>query len=301
MPPAVLEVDRVTKRYGSAVACQDVSFEVRPGELFGLAGGAGAGRTTTVRLILGVVAPDSGTVRLGGEPLTPTSRGRIGYLPEQRGLYPRMRVLDQLVFLAELHGSDVNNAHKAAYHWIARLGLRSRQDDQVQKLDQGEAQRVQLAAALVSDPAALVLDEPFAGIGDEAHRDLVAAVLRERAAAGLPVLLTSDRLELLERLCDRVGVLHNGRMLAMGSVDELRSGSRAELVVEAPEAPPGWADSLPGTEVLEVHDGRTRLALDPGVDDQAVLAAALATGPVHGFTRVRPTLAELYRDVVSRS
>lgn len=302
MPPAVLEVDRVAKRYGSVVACQDVSFEVRPGELFGLAGSAGAGKTTTVRLVLGVVAPDAGAVRLGGEPVTAANRRRIGYLPERRGLYPRMRVLDQLVYLGELHGSDTNQAHKAAEYWLARLGLRHRRADQVQKLDPGEAQRVQLATALLSDPDVLVLDEPFAGLGsgmDTDHGDQVGALLRDRAAAGLPVLFTSDRLDLLERLCDRVGIIHNGRVLTVGSVAELRAGRRTELVVDAPNAPAWWAESLPGTEILEVREGRTRLALDAGVDDQVVLAAALATGPVHGFTRIQPTLAELYRGVVS--
>jgi ABC-2 type transport system ATP-binding protein len=295
VPPAVLEVDRVAKRYGSVVACQDVSFEVRPGELFGLAGSPGAGKTTAVRMVLGVVTPDSGTVRLGGEPV---DRRRIGYLPQRRGLYPRMRVLDQLVYLGELHGSDINQAHKAAEYWIARLGLRRRRADQVQKLGPGDQQRVQLATALLSDPDVLVLDEPFAGLETE-HGDLVGALLRERADAGLPVLFTSDRLDLLEKLCDRVGIIHNGRMLTVGSVAELRAGSRTELVVDAPNAPAWWAESLPGTEVLEVREGRTRLALDVGVDDQVVLAAALATGPVRGFTRVHPTLAELYRGVVS--
>lgn len=299
MPPAVLEVDRVAKRYGSVVACQDVSFEVRPGELFGLAGSTGAGKTTTVRIVLGVVAPDSGTVRLGGEPV---NRRRVGYLPERRGLYPRMRVLDHLVYLGELHGSDTNQAHKAAEYWLARLGLRHRRAVQVQKLDPAEAQRVQLATALLSDPDVLVLDEPFAGLGsgmDTEDGDPVAALLRERADAGLPVLFTSDRLDLLERLCDRVGIIHNGRVLTVGSVPELRAGRRTELVVDAPNAPAWWADSLPGTEVVEIRDGRTRLVLDAGVDDQVILAAALATGPVHGFTRIQPTLAELYRGVVS--
>jgi len=295
VPPAVLEVDRVTKRYGSVVACQDVSFEVRPGELFGLAGSTGAGRTTTVRIVLGVVTPDSGTVRLGGAPV---DRRRVGYLPERRGLYPRMRVLDQLVYLSELHGSDTNQAHKAAEYWLARLGLRHRRAVQVQKLDPADQQRLQLATAFLSESDVLVLDEPFAGL-DAEDTTQVGALLRECADAGLPVLFTSDRLDLLERLCDRIGIIHNGRVLTVGSVAELRAGRRTELVVDAPNAPVWWADSLPGTEVVEVREGRTRLVLDAGVDDQVVLAAALATGPVRGFTRSQPTLAELYRGVVN--
>lgn len=296
MPPAVLEVDRVTKRYGPVVACQDVSFEVRPGELFGLAGSTGAGKTTAVRIALGVVTPDSGTVRMGGEPV---DRRRIGYLPQRRGLYPRMRVLDQLVYLGELHGSDINLAHQAAEYWLARLGLRHRRADHVQNLDPADQQRLQLATAFLFDADLLVLDEPFTGLtADDGTQ--VGALLRERARAGLPVLFTSDRLDLLERLCDRIGIIHNGRVRTVGSVAELRAARRTELVVDVPNAPAWWADSLPGTEVIEVREGRTRLVLDAGVDDQMILAAALATGPVRGFTRIQPSLAELYSSVVSR-
>ncbi|WP_291412624.1 ABC transporter ATP-binding protein [Actinophytocola sp.] len=297
MPPAVLEVDRVAKRYGTVVACADVSFTVAPGELFGFVGSNGAGKTTILRIVLGVLAPDAGQVRLGGAPITLAARRRIGYLPEERGLYPRMRVHEHLVYLGELHGIEVNEAHRAADYWIARLGLRDRRDDQIQRLSLGNQQRVQLAAALVHDPDVLVLDEPFSGL-DPVAMDTLSEVLRERAAAGAPVLFSSHQLDLVERLCDRIGIIQNGRMIAVGTVDELSADGRYELLVDAPHAPPGWADSLPGVEVLEVHNGRTRLHLRNGTDDQAVLTAALATGPVREFTRVRPTLAELYRDVV---
>ena len=298
MPGPWLEVDRITKRYGQVVACQDVSFAVAPGEVFGFVGSNGAGKTTTMRIVLGVLAPDSGEVRLGGVPLTHAARRRIGYLPEERGLYPRMRVLDQLVYLAELHGLDVVAAHRAADYWIARLGLRERRDEMVQQLSLGNQQRVQLAAAMVHDPDVLVLDEPFAGL-DPLAVDTLAGVLRERAAAGAPVLFSSHQLDLVERLCDRIAILQNGQTVATGTVAELSANGRYELLVDAPRAQPGWADTLPGVKVIEVHNGRTRLFLGDGADDQAVLAAALATGPVREFTRSRPTLAELYRDVVS--
>ncbi|MGH3759967.1 ABC transporter ATP-binding protein [Actinophytocola sp.] len=297
MPPAVLEVDRIAKSYGQVVACRDVSFTVAPGEIFGFVGSNGAGKTTIMRIVLGVLAPDAGAVRLGGEPVTPSTRRRIGYLPEERGLYPRMRVLDQLVYLAELHGMTTNDAHRAAELWIARLRLRDRRGDRVQQLSLGDQQRMQLAAALVHDPDALVLDEPFAGL-DPGAVDVLSEVLRERADAGAPVLFSSQALDLVERVCDRIGIIQNGHMVATGTVDELSAGSRVELLVDAPDAPAGWAAAVPGVEVLDVHNGRTRLHLEDGVDDQAVLTAALATGPVREFTRVRPTLAELYRDVV---
>lgn len=280
----MLELDRVAKRFGDVVACADVSLTVRYGEVFGLAGG---GKTTVLRIAAGLLAPDAGAVRRAGE--------RLGYLPQSRGLYPRMRVLDHLVYLAELHGAGANEAVRVAELCVARFGLRSRRADRVRDLSAPEQHRLWLAAAFVNSPDVLVLDEPFAGLDADAA-DVLASVVRERAAAGAAVLLATDELAVAERLCDRVGVLHNGRMVAAGAVDELRA--RVELVVRAPAAPADWAAALPGVTVLSVHNGQFRLALTDGADDQAVLAAALATGPVREFTRVRPGLADVFRDVM---
>jgi ABC-2 type transport system ATP-binding protein len=278
----VLELDRVAKRFGDVVACADVSFAVRYGEVYGL---AGCGKTTVLRIAAGLLAPDTGTVRRTGE--------RLGYLPEARGLYPRMRVLDQLVYLAELHGTETNDAVRAAEIWAARFGLRDRRADRVRQLTAAEADRLALAAAFVHFPDVLVLDEPFTGADA-----MLAEVMRERTAAGAAVLLATDELALLERVCHRIGVLHNGRMVVEGTVGELRAAARPELVVDAPNAPADWAAGLPGVAVLSIHNGQTRLALADDVDDQVVLAAALATGPVREFTRVQPTLADVFREVI---
>lgn len=284
----MLELDRVAKRFGDVVACADLRLTVRYGEVFGL---AGSGKTTVLRIAAGLLTPDEGVVRRMGE--------RLGYLPQARGLYPRMRVLDQLVYLAELHGADANDAVRAAETWAARFGLRGRRTDRVRQLSHVDMHRLWLAAALVSSPDVLVLDEPFAGL-DSATGDVLAEVVRERAATGAAVLLATDELAVVERVCDRAGVLHNGRMVLEGAVSELRAAARVEVVVSAPSAPPSWADSLPGVAVQSVHNGVFRLALADGADDQAVLAAALAYGPVREFTLVRPSLAEVFRGVVAR-
>ncbi|QFZ23988.1 ABC transporter ATP-binding protein [Saccharothrix syringae] len=299
MPEGVLEVDRISKRYGEVVALADMTFDVRAGELFGFVGSNGAGKTTAMRIALGVLAADSGEVRWNGGPITFETRRRIGYMPEERGLYPRMKVLDHLVYLAELHGMSTNAAHRCAEDWIGRLGLRDRRGDEVQKLSLGNQQRVQLAAALVHEPEVLVLDEPFSGL-DPVAVDVMSQVLRERAAAGVPVVFSSHQLDLVERLCDRVGIVRDGTMVACGPVDELRAGGESRLVVDAPRAPAGWADALPGVRAATTSAGRTVLELEPGADDQAVLHAALATGPVHEFSRQRPSLAELFRNVVTQ-
>jgi len=294
----VLEVDRVSKRYGEVVALREMTFDVRAGELFGFVGSNGAGKTTTMRIALGVLAADSGEVRWNGEPVTLETRRRIGYMPEERGLYPKMKVLDQLVYLAELHGLSTNEALRSAETWVAQLGLRDRRGDEVQRLSLGNQQRVQLAAALVHEPDVLVLDEPFSGL-DPVAVDVMSTVLREKAATGVPVVFSSHQLDLVERLCDRVGIVRSGSLVASGTVDELRAGGAVRLVVDAPGARAGWADALPGTRVVAAEGTRVVLELAPGADDQAVLHAALATGPVREFSRQRPSLAELFRSVVT--
>ncbi|MFI5608487.1 ABC transporter ATP-binding protein [Amycolatopsis sp. NPDC051903] len=297
MTGGTLEIDRISKRYGRTQALDEVTFDVRPGELFGFVGSNGAGKTTTMRIALGVQAADSGEVRFAGEPITHETRARIGYMPEERGLYPKMKVLDQLVFLAELHGLSTNDAHRATELWLARLGLGERRKDEVQKLSLGNQQRVQLAAALVHDPDVLVLDEPFSGL-DPIAVDVMSLVLREKAATGVPVVFSSHQLDLVERLCDRVGIIRAGRMVAVGTVDELTRGAGCRLVVTAPGARPGWASTVPGVRALETDGATTVLELSPSADDQAVLAAALATGPVTEFSRQRRSLTELFRDAV---
>jgi len=293
-----LEIDRVSKRYGNVVALQDMTFEVRPGELFGFVGSNGAGKTTTMRIALGVLAADAGEVRWAGKPITLETRRHIGYMPEERGLYPRMKVAEQLVYLARLHGLSAPAARRSVDSWLERLGVAARRDDEVMKLSLGNQQRVQLAAALVSDPRILVLDEPFSGL-DPVAVDVMSQVLLEKCAQGVPAVFSSHQLDLVERLCDRVGIVRAGQMVALGAIDELRAGGAEQLVVDAPAAPPDWAYQVPGVTVRGTEGGRLVLELAPGTDDQAVLHAALATGPVREFARRRPSLTELFRNVVT--
>ncbi|MGI8537730.1 MAG: ABC transporter ATP-binding protein [Mycobacteriales bacterium] len=293
-----LDVQGVSKRYGETVALEDMSFNVAPGELFGFVGSNGAGKTTTMRIALGVLSADSGQVLLGGRPVDLEIRRRIGYMPEDRGLYPKMKVGQQLAYLAKLHGLGKAEAEEAVVRWTTRLGIADRIDDPVSALSLGNQQRVQLAAALVHDPSVLVLDEPFSGL-DPVAVDVMSEVLLEKCAAGVPVVFSSHQLELVERLSHRVGIVSRGHMQAIGTVEELRAGGAAQLVVQAPQAAPGWADALHGVQVLDQADGRTVLRLSAGADDQAVLAAALRTGPVHEFAVQRPSLTELFREVVA--
>jgi len=293
----VLDIGGISKRFGTLQALDGVTFAVRPGELFGFVGSNGAGKTTTMRIVLGVLSADAGAVRWRDAPIDADVRRRVGYMPEERGLYPKMKVGDQLRYLARLHGMSDAEATASVQRWTERLGIESRVGDEVQKLSLGNQQRVQLCAALVHDPEVLVLDEPFSGL-DPTAVEVMSGVLREKAADGVPVIFSSHQLELVERLCDRIGIIAAGRMVAVGSVEELRTRDTG-VVLDVDGPPAGWAAGVPGVEVVSAEGARTRLRLTDGVDDQDVLRAAVAAGPVHEFRRFRPPLTELYRDVVS--
>lgn len=293
-----LTIDHICKRYGDVVALDDLGFEVHPGEIFGFVGSNGAGKTTTMRIALGVLSADSGEVRLGGRPVDLDVRRTIGYMPEERGLYPKMKVGAQLAYLAELHGLSRTEAASAVTRWTDRLGIADRVGDTVDSLSLGNQQRVQLAAALVHDPAVLVLDEPFSGL-DPVAVDVMSDVLAEKADTGVPVIFSSHQLDLVQRLCHRVGIIAGGRMKSIGTVDELRDHGRPQLVIEAPDAPSGWADHLLDVRTVTHTGGRTVLELGDTASDQDVLAAALKTGPVHEFSLHRPSLTELFREVVT--
>jgi len=293
----MLELVDLARRYGETVALDGVSFSVPDGTIVGFAGPNGAGKTTAMRIALGVLEPDAGEVRWDGRPAGPDERRRFGYMPEERGLYPKMKVLEQLVYLARLHGLGRDDARRRAEATVELLGVAARDGDRVESLSLGNQQRVQLAAALVHDPVALVLDEPFAGL-DPLGVDLLSDVLRRQAASGVPVLFSSHQLELIERLCDAVVLIASGRVVADGAVDALRaSRSRRLLRVEVVGAREGWADAIPG--VRPGPDGdRSVFELDAEVDEQRVLDVARSFGEVISFGRVQPSLTELFREVV---
>jgi ABC-2 type transport system ATP-binding protein len=294
----VLQLKGLTRRYGDLVALDDLSFTVAKGQLFGFVGPNGAGKTTAMRIILGVLEPDTGQVLWRGRPMTDEMRQRVGYLPEERGLYPKMRVRDQLQYLARLHGLSPAQARDSADYWIERLGVAERAGDRVEQLSLGNQQRVQLAAALVHGPELLVLDEPFSGL-DPVGVDMLAVVLAERAAEGVPVVFSSHQLELVERLCEAVAIINRGRLVATGKVADLRAaGSHRQYQVGVAGASADWASGLPGTTAVGKSNGRIVLELSDGADEQAVLDAARAAGRVIHFSAVEPSLTELFRQAV---
>jgi ABC-2 type transport system ATP-binding protein len=295
----VLELRELARRYGDVVALDGISFTVEKGQMFGFVGPNGAGKTTTMRIILGVLAADRGEVIFDGRPVTFETRARFGYMPEERGLYPKMRVRDQLVYLARLHGVGEREAGDAADRWIERLGLTERAGDRVEQLSLGNQQRVQLAAALVHEPELLVLDEPFSGL-DPVGVDVLSGVLGEYAAGGVPVVFSSHQLELVERLCEAVAIIKDGRLVASGGVEELRDrgagGRRVRVAVDAGDE---WLAGVPGAEVVDHGPRGTLVALSDGAGPDAVLDAARRAGSVSYFALERPTLTDLFREAVA--
>ena len=215
-----LELIDLRRNYGTTVALDGLSFTVGAGQMMGFVGPNGAGKTTAMRIVLGVLEPNSGEVLWNGRPVDRDARRRFGYMPEERGLYPKMKVRDQLVYLARLHGVTIPDAQDSADKLIGRLGLSERADDRVETLSLGNQQRVQLAAALIHEPEVLVLDEPFSGL-DPVGVDVLADVLKGEAARGVPVVFSSHQLELVERLCDEYVLIDEGRSVASGRVIDL--------------------------------------------------------------------------------
>jgi ABC-2 type transport system ATP-binding protein len=295
----VLELIDLRRRFDQVVALDGLSFEVPEGRIVGFVGRNGSGKTTTMRIALGVLDADAGEVRWRGAPVGPAARRRFGYMPEERGLYPKMRVLEQLVYLARLHGVPKDVAARRAGELTEALELLGGPKDRIETLSLGNQQRVQLAAALVHDPEVLVLDEPFSGLDPVGVDVLADVLLREARERGAAVVFSSHQLELVERLCDEVVLIEKGRVVARGTIGELRASRARNLWEVAVAGEPGsWWDVLSGVRAVDEVDGSVVLELDESVDPQRILDLARAEGDVRRFGPVRASLAELFREVV---
>jgi ABC-2 type transport system ATP-binding protein len=294
----VLEFEAATKRFGDLMALDGCTFSAAPGRLTGFLGPNGAGKSTAMRAVFGLVELDSGTVRWQGAPIGANDRARFGYMPEERGLYPRMRVRDQLVYLGSLCGRSSRSVARTVDDWLERLGLADRAHDRLDALSHGNQQRVQLIAALVNDPDVLVLDEPFSGL-DPIAMDKLSGTLADVAAAGATVLFSSHQLDLVEDLCEDVVVVDRGRVVLAGDLDELRARVPQRFVDIRYQGPaPDWS-ALPSVSVVEAGDGRARLRLDRDADLEAVVAITRRIPDIVSFAFRPPTLSELFRRAVA--
>jgi ABC-2 type transport system ATP-binding protein len=282
------------------MALDKLSFRVPSGQVVGFLGPNGAGKTTTMRAIFGLTDVNAGSVRWNGAPVERAQRRRFGYMPEERGLYPSMPVAEQIEYLGRLHGMDRAAAASATTRWLERLEVADRATSKVEELSHGNQQRVQLAAALVHDPEALVLDEPLAGL-DPSGIDVIGDVLVEQAHAGRCVLFSSHQLDLVEDLCESVAIIDHGRLVASGTVDALTAAGTRRLTVRVEGDREGaWVRAVPGVTMSEVHGGEVRLVLDDSTNSDVVLDAARASGQVTQFLFERRRLSEVFREAVGR-
>ena len=295
----MLEIVDLAKRYGSVVALDGASFTAKPGRIVGFLGPNGAGKTTTMRCIFGLVAPDRGQTLWEGKPITPASRLGFGYMPEQRGLYPRMRVGEQLSYFAQQHGMRGRDADAAARAWLGRFELGDREKSKLEELSHGNQQRVQLAAALVHDPRLLVLDEPFSGL-DPIGIETMTDVLRDRTKAGVGVIFSSHQLDLVEDVCEDVVIIARGRIVAAGPIEELKSASGTRhLEVEVAGSGGSWLDGRTDLTILERSGDRIKLLADASVALDELLARAKAAGEVTTFAYQPPKLSELFMEAIA--
>lgn len=295
----MLAISNLHKSYGDVTALAGCTFTVEPGQLLGFLGPNGAGKTTAMRAIFNLIKPDHGSVTWRGKPIDPLVRRSFGYMPEQRGLYPKMKIKDQLAFLGRLHGMARRDAVEQASLWLERLGLQDRADDRLEELSHGNQQRVQLAAAIVHNPDLLVLDEPFSGL-DPIGVSAMADILSEYAAGGTCVVFSSHQLDLVEDLCEDVVVINEGKIALDGAVRDLRNATdHRYLEIETSGPPPEWLRAIPNAEFLTADGPTVRLRVPTDFDFADVLASTAGT-TIERFSFLPPTLSEIFREAVGQ-
>jgi ABC-2 type transport system ATP-binding protein len=291
-----VEVTNLAKRFGDTQAVADVSFAVEPGEIFGLLGPNGAGKTTTIRMMLDIFKPDAGQVRIFGGPLDMEKKRRIGYLPEERGLYKDLKLEPTLVYLATLKGLDEATARRRLDGWLERLDLAEHRQKKVQELSRGMQQKAQIIATLLHEPDLVVVDEPFSGL-DPVNTRLVKQILEERRQAGATILMSTHQMYQVEALCTRIVLINQGETVLYGRVNEIKRNFAGNAVVLEGQ---GDFAGLPGVLEVRRDNGRWHLALEVGTDPQGVFQALAARSGVRieHFELAEPSLDDIFVNVV---
>lgn len=295
-----VELQGVRKAYDRVVAVDDLSFAIPQGTIFGLLGPNGSGKTSTIRMIIGITIPDAGQVRLFGEPFCRKHLQRVGYLPEERGLYKKMKVLEHLVLLGRLHGLSATESSKRSCDWCERLKIADWLQKKVEELSKGMQQKIQFVAALLHDPDFIIMDEPFSGL-DPVNTVLLKDVLLEMKNAGKTILFSTHQMEQVERLCDAITLINGGKAVLQGDLRQIKSRyGRRNVQIEYD----GDGDFLQHTQLVEAYNNfgnYVEVRLAPGADSQELLRSVAARSRVRKFELVEPSLEEIFIDVVGNS
>lgn len=289
---ALVELDRVSKSYEQKVAVRNLTLSIPPGSMFGLLGPNGAGKTSSIRMMIGITLPDSGSVSMFGEPFRRESLKRVGYLPEERGLYKKMKVIDQLIFMAQLHGLDSGTARKRAHVWCERLEITEAIPKKTEELSKGMQQKIQFISTLLHEPELIIMDEPFSGL-DPVNAVLLQDVLLELKSAGKAILFSTHRMDQVEKLCDSICLIDRGEAVLSGTMREVKSRYERNHVVIDFEGDASFLEN-PAVAEAKNYGGHTEIRLHPGADVQHLLAEALQKARIYKFDWIEPSLEEIF-------
>jgi ABC-2 type transport system ATP-binding protein len=294
----LVELNQISKRYDTKVAVDALSLQIEAGKMFGLLGPNGAGKTSTIRMMIGITLPDSGTVTMFGQPFSRKNLIRVGYLPEERGLYKKMKVIDQLVFLGQLHGLDAAQANSRARQWCERLQILDAIDLKTEELSKGMQQKIQFISTLLHEPALIIMDEPFSGL-DPVNTQLLQETLLELKNAGRAILFSTHRMDQVERLCDSICLVDGGKAVLSGGMRELKSRYPRNRVVIDFEGDNSFVNH-PSVQEYKAFAGHVEIQLRDGADAQDLLRAAFQSAKIYKFELMEPSLEEIFIQMVGR-
>ena len=293
-----VEVDHIVKSYADKVAVNDLSFSVAQGEIFGLIGPNGAGKTTTIRMMIDIIKPDSGDVTILGEKLSEASKNKLGYMPEERGLYKKLRVIEAIVYLASLKGMDRHSAEKKANKLLNQTGMLPQKRKKIEELSKGMGQMIQFIVTIIHDPQLIILDEPFIDL-DPVNTELVKRMVADLRNQGKTIILSTHRMNQVEELCDRILMINHGRSVLYGTLAEIKSRYRSNSILLDFE---GDLREVPGVTGKRAHRGYVELTLDENTTPQQVLEQLVSRGIViNRFEVATPSLSEIFLKVVGQS
>ncbi|CAM4422000.1 ABC transporter ATP-binding protein [Paenibacillus tarimensis] len=288
-----LVVDKVVKQYGDKTAVNGISLEVGQGEIYGLLGANGAGKTTTMRMVLGLIYPDGGSIHYNGKPYSKEQLRNMGYLPEERGLYPKVKIKDQIIYLAQLRGMDRKTADRNLKIWLEKFNVPEYYDKKVEELSKGNQQKIQFIAAVIHEPQILILDEAFSGL-DPVNVELLKTTVKELRDAGKTILFSTHRMEHVEELCRNITILHRSNPVLQGSIKEIKKQFPKERVMVGIDGTLTGLDKLPGVKQVIQHENGFEVKIENAGAAQGILAHAMSQGEVTRFEVMEPTLNEIF-------
>jgi ABC-2 type transport system ATP-binding protein len=296
-----LKVDRVIKNYGDKTAVNGLSFEVSEGEIYGLLGANGAGKTTTMRMILGLILPDDGNIRYQGKPYGKEQLSMLGYLPEERGMYPKIKVSDQIIYLAQLRGMPRKDADQNLKRWLEKFQVPEYYNKKVEELSKGNQQKIQFIAAVIHNPRIVILDEAFSGL-DPVNVELLKTTVKELRDGGTSIVFSTHRMEYVEELCRNLTIMHKSNPVLQGSIKDIKKMFPQERVVVATDGDITGLESITGVSAVVRHEhGGYELKVSSPEAGQRILQHALSQGPVNRFEVMEPTLNEIFIKTVGEN